>query len=86
MERDNLQETLTMTPEQVEAQVTEFIHREPFEPFVVEMTDGQLLEIPHPRVAINGGGAGFIGPDGGLVDFKFKSVRSVRLLKSEAVG
>jgi hypothetical protein len=35
------------------------------------MTDGQLVEIPHPRPAINGGGAGFIGPDGGLVDFEF---------------
>ena len=30
------------------------------------MTDGQLLEILHPRLAINGGGTGFIGPDGGL--------------------
>ena len=75
-----------MTPEQVEVQVIELIHREPFVPFVVEMTDGQFLEIPHPRLAINGGGAGFIGPDGGLVDFEFKSVRSIRFPKIEAVG
>jgi hypothetical protein len=75
-----------MTPEQVEEQVIDLIHREPFVSFVVEMTDGQLLEISHPRLAINGGGAGFIGPDGGLVDFEFKSVRSIRLRKNEAVG
>jgi len=71
---------MTMTPEQVEEKVIQLIHREPFVPFVVEMTDGRLLEIPHPRLAINGGGAGFIGPDGGLVDFEFKTVRSIRFL------
>ena len=73
-----------MTPEQVEHQIIELIHREPFVPFVVEMADGQLLEIAHPRLAINGGGAGFIGPDGGLVDFEFDTVRSIRLSRIEA--
>jgi hypothetical protein len=68
----------------VEARVIELIHREPFVPFVVEMTDGQILEIPHPRLAINGGGAGFIGPDGGLVDFEFANVRSIRFVPLEA--
>jgi hypothetical protein len=75
-----------MTPEQVEEKVIELIYRQPFVPFVVEMTDGSFLEVPHPRLAINGGGAGFFGPDGGLVDFWFKSVRAIRVLKSEAVG
>jgi len=75
-----------MTPEQVEARVIELIHREPFIPFVVEMVDGQSLEVPHPRLAINGGGAGFIGPDGGLVDFEFKAVRSIRVIGTEAVA
>ena len=60
------------------------MYREPFVPFVVEMTDGHSLEIPHPRLAINGGGAGFIGPDGGLVDFNFKTVRSIRLNNAQA--
>jgi hypothetical protein len=68
-----------MSPEQVEQKVIELIHREPFVPFVVEMANGQRFEIPHPRLAINGSGAGFIGPDGGLVDFEFDSVRSIRL-------
>jgi hypothetical protein len=49
------------------------------------MTDGTLLEIPHPRLAINGGGAGFFGPDGGLVDFEFKTVRSIRFVDVGAV-
>jgi len=77
---------MTMTPEQVEEKVIELIHREPFVPFIVEMNDGQLLEIPHPRLAINGGGAGFFGPDGGLVDFWCKNVRSIRVRGIEAVA
>jgi hypothetical protein len=76
---------MIMTPEQVEQEVIELIHREPFVPFVVEMSDGRCLEIPHPRLAINGGGAGFIGPDGGLVDVDFKAVRSIRVMRVEAL-
>jgi len=75
-----------MTPEQVEERVIELIHRQPFVPFVVEMTDGHSLHIPHPRLAINGGGAVFFGPDGGLVDFEFKTVRSIRVPSPEAVA
>jgi hypothetical protein len=79
-------EDTIMTPEQVEQKVIELIHREPFMPFVVDMTDGQSLVIPHPRLAINGGGAVFFGPEGGLVDFEFKTVRSIRFLTAEAVA
>jgi hypothetical protein len=68
-----------MSPEQVEARIIELIRTEPFVPFVVQMTDGQSLEIPHPRLAISGGGAVFFGPDGGLVDFEFQTVRAIRI-------
>jgi hypothetical protein len=75
-----------MTPEQVEEKVIELIHRQPFVPFVVEMTNGQSLTVPHPRLAVNSGGAGFIGPEGGLVDFEFTMVRSIRLIDTGAVA
>lgn len=39
-----------MTSAQVAAKVIELIHREPFAPFVVELADGNLLEVPHPRL------------------------------------
>jgi hypothetical protein len=74
-----------METKQVEERIIELIHRDPFVPFLVEMTDGQFLEIPHPRLAINGGGAGFIGSDGGLVDIDFKMVRSIRLNSTKAI-
>ena len=41
-----------MTPQQVEEKVIELIHREPFVPFVVEMTGGQCVEVPHPRLGV----------------------------------
>jgi hypothetical protein len=75
-----------MIPEEVEERIIELIHREPFVPFVVEMNDGRSLEIPHPRLAINGGGAVFFGPDGGLIDFDFKTVRAIRSNNAEAVA
>jgi hypothetical protein len=76
---------MIMTAEQVEEKVIELIHRVPFVPFFLEMSDGRSLEVPHPRLAINGGGAVFFGPDGGLVDFEFKAVRSIREMGVGAV-
>jgi hypothetical protein len=75
-----------MSPEQVEQKVIELIHHEPFVPFFVELCDGRSLEVPHPRLAINGGGAVFFGPDGGLIDFEFKAVRSIRVIDAEAIA
>jgi hypothetical protein len=75
-----------MTLDQVEERVTQLIHREPFVPFVVEMQDGQMLEIADPGLAINGGGAVFFGQDGALVDFEFKAVRSIREIAAGSVA
>lgn len=75
-----------MTSEQVETKIIDLIHRTPFTPFVVEMTDGQTLPSEHPRLAINGGGAVFFGADGGLVDFEFRNVRSIRMATSETAA
>jgi hypothetical protein len=75
-----------MTPEQVERRIIELIYREPFAPFSVEMVDGSSLAILHPRLAINGGGAVFFGPDGGLVDFEFQNVRSIHENRVGAVA
>ncbi len=75
-----------MTADQVEERIIQLIHREPFVPFVLEMLDGTTLEVPHPRLAINGGGAGFFGRDGGIVDFEFKSVRAIRPITFEPIS
>ena len=75
-----------MTPKQVEDKMVELIHRVPFAPFVVELIDGRSLDIPNPGVAFDDTGAVFIGPEGGLVDFEFKTVCAIRLMNTEAVA
>jgi hypothetical protein len=67
-----------MTREQIEAKVIELIHKEPFFPFRVEMASGDVLTVPHPRLAVNTTGAGFIGTDGGIVDIDFANVHAIR--------
>ncbi len=69
-----------MTVAQVEEQMRELVHREPFVPFVVEMVDGQTLAVLHPRLAFDSTSAVFFGADGGLVEFEFKAVGAIRLM------
>ncbi len=67
-----------MEREPFEQTLRHFLHREPFEPFAVEMTDGRLIWITEPRVAFNGGAATFIAADFDLVEFTCEEVRAFR--------
>jgi hypothetical protein len=59
-----------MTKEQFYAQLQQFVHRQPFAPFVVDLRDGRRLEIKQLPVVFGDDGAGYIDPeDGALVDF-----------------
>jgi hypothetical protein len=64
--------------EQFESTLIEFLHKEPFQPFVVELTSGQLIEVNRSRLAIGGGGASFFAPDYDLVEFSCEEVRDIR--------
>ena len=75
-----------MTPQQVEERLCQLKNRKPFVPFVVELTDGQLLEVHTRGIAINAGGAGFFGADGALTDFEFANVRDIRFLSQESAA
>ena len=75
-----------MTPKQVEEKLIELIHREPFAAFTVLMNNGQLIEVEWPNVSFDDEGAVFFGPDGGLVEFDFRTVRSIQLGKPEAAA
>jgi hypothetical protein len=54
----------------------EFIHREPFEPFFVVLTDGRRFLVDYPSVAFSGPAAVFLGKDD-LIDFTCDEVRSI---------
>ena len=55
-------------------------------PFVLDLVNGQSVQVPHAGLAINETGVGFLGPDGGIVDVEFKNIRDIRLLNSEAAA
>lgn len=67
-----------MTAEQLETTLRHFLHQEPFRPFVVELNDGNRIEVNRPSLAIGGGGASFFGPDWELVEFNCEEVRDIR--------
>lgn len=74
-----------MTREQFYSQMRQFIHRQPFVPFIVDLRDGQRLVIKQPNVAFGEEGAGFIDPeDGALVDFSCDDVTSFGVLEQGA--
>ena len=74
-----------MTIKQVEDQLTDLVHRDPFVPLVIELLDGQSLIVPDAP-AFDSTGAGFIGTDGALVEFEFKNVQAIRLYVPEAAA
>lgn len=64
-----------MTAEQFDQTLREYVRREPFQPFIVELDDGLVVEIDRPAVAFAGGVAGFLSDTHGLVGFSYDQVR-----------
>ena len=67
-----------MNVEQFEDTLRNFLRREPFQPFVVELVDGRAIEILRPKVVFGGGGASFFTPAYDLVEFACEEVRAIR--------
>jgi hypothetical protein len=65
-----------MSGEEFENQLRQLIRKRPFEPFVVELLDGNQIDVDYPSVAFDGGAATFIavGPD--LIEFACEDVRA----------
>lgn len=67
-----------MTPESFYREMTTMLHREPFQPFVVEFLDGQRIVIDQPKsVAIRGGVAGHIARGGRPVPIDCEDVKQI---------
>ncbi len=73
-----------MSTEQFEKTLLQFIRRRPFEPFVVELLDGRVIEIASPNVVVGGGAATLISPNFEHTDFSSKQVRAIRDTVREA--
>ena len=74
-----------MSKDEFLAKLRQFVHREPFAPFVVELRDGRRIVIKQLPLAFSDEAASFIDPeDGALVDFYHDEVGSFGLLEQEA--
>jgi hypothetical protein len=67
-----------MKAEQFEQALRQLLRQEPFQPFVVELVDGRVLAVDHPRVVFGGGAASFFNPRFDLVEFACEDVRAIR--------
>ena len=67
-----------MTNEQFEETLRQYLRREPFQPFVVELVDGRLIAIEEPKVVFGGGAASFFTPSYDLVEFACEDVQAIR--------
>ena len=64
-----------MKAEAFDRSLRAFVRRTPFQPFTVELVSGTRLEVKHPEaLAVNGGTAVYIAPDGTPALFDHKSV------------
>ena len=74
-----------MTKDEFHARLRQFLQRQPFSPFVVELRDGRRLVVQQPPVVFSDGAASFIdADDGALVDFCHEEVQAFVLLEREA--
>jgi hypothetical protein len=67
-----------MNAEQFEDTLRQLLRQEPFQPFVVELVDGRVIEIDYPKVVIGGGGASFLTLPYDLVEFACEETQAIR--------
>ena len=74
-----------MTKDKFHETLREFIQRDPFIPFVVDLTEGRQILVKRPPVVFCDGAASFIDldGDGGLVDFFHDEVAGFRPVPQE---
>ena len=73
-----------MTEELFGNALREHKYHEPFRPFVIELTNGEQLEIDDPDAfGFSGGAGGFINARGDILQFSCDEVRAIRALPQE---
>ena len=73
-----------MSKNEFEGSLRQYLDRDPFQPFVVKLSDGRRLAIQNPPVVFCDGAASYIDPeDGALVDFFHDQVQTFGPLEQE---
>ncbi len=78
----------TMSKKEFHNRLVEYMHREPFVPFVVKLRGGLEIVIKKPPVVWDDGAASFIDldGDGALVEFLHYQVKSFEVLHQETAA
>ncbi len=66
-----------MTTEHFEETLRQFIRQEPFQPFVVELINGRVIEVNYPQLVFAGGAASFFTPAYDFVEFTCEETREI---------
>ncbi len=72
-----------MKQQEFEDTLRQFLRREPFQPFVVEMLNGETIHVPDRHTVFGGGAAIYIAPEFDLIEFACENVRSIRLVEEQ---
>jgi hypothetical protein len=65
-----------MTPAAFEESLRALLRRQPFQPFLVELINGETFTVDRSdAVALGGGAAGFIAEKGDIYFFDYRNVR-----------
>ena len=76
---------ISMTREEFESTLRRLLRQEPFQPFVVELFDGDQILVDGPKLALGGGGATLLTKDD-LIEFHCNQVRAIHLAMREATS
>jgi hypothetical protein len=72
-----------MSKDQFDETLRRFLHRRPFIPFVMELLDGNQIEIDHPGVSFAEGSGCFLSSKDELIEFYCEKVREIHFASTE---
>jgi hypothetical protein len=67
----------SMTRQEFEDTLRQFLRRIPFQPFVVDLSNGEAIQVLDNHVAFGGGAATFFTPEFDLIEFTCENVESI---------
>lgn len=69
-----------MNKQEFQRTIEEYVHREPFCPFTIELSTGEEILVRDPKALMcQGGAAAYIPADGDLSLFDYHAVRDVEI-------
>jgi hypothetical protein len=76
-----------MTAETFDDLLRKWVRRDPFQPFTIVKANGERIKVDVPTaIAFDGGGGGFITPDGDVLFFECEEVQELKPAACESTA